>query len=73
MARLSSPLEGEGQYARQRLTMMALIPAAPSHAYNGRVAGLRRAWIDPPSRGRDRRLEGEPNGGLEIQEAWADR
>ena len=42
MARLSSPLEGEGQYARQRLSMMALIPAAPSHAYNRRVACQRR-------------------------------
>ena len=53
--------------------MMALIPASADRAYNGRVAGLRRAWIDPPSRGRDRRLEGEPDGGLEIQEARADR
>jgi len=56
-----------------RLIVLGLIPAAPSHAYNRRVAGQRRAWIDPPSRGRDRRLEGEPDGGLEIQEAWADR
>jgi hypothetical protein len=56
-----------------RLSVSRLIPASATHAYNGRVVGLRRAWIDPPSRGRDRRLEGEPNGGLEIQEAWADR
>jgi hypothetical protein len=42
MARLSSPLEGEGEYARQRLTMMGLIPALLSRAYTHRVACLRR-------------------------------
>ena len=56
-----------------RLIVSGLIPASATHAYNRGVAGLRRAWIDPPSRGRDRRLEGEPDGGLKIQEARADR
>ena len=56
-----------------RLSVLGLIPVSAARAYNRGVAGQRRAWIDPPSRGRDRRLEGEPNGGLEIQEAWADR